>query len=86
MKSYGIRVSVIGLAAEVRICSTLCRNTGGTYNVVLDDRHFRDLLFQQVEPPPSTAANSQEASLIKMGFPHHDIIDGRGSSLTMCMW
>uniref|UniRef100_A0A1B6EDD1 General transcription factor IIH subunit n=1 Tax=Clastoptera arizonana TaxID=38151 RepID=A0A1B6EDD1_9HEMI len=85
LKNCGIRVSVIGLAAEVRICNALCKETGGVYNVVLDDRHFRDLLFQQVEPPPATAANSQEASLIKMGFPHHDVIDGRGSSLTMCM-
>lgn len=86
LKSQNIRVSVIGLAAEVRICSALCRETGGTYSVVLDDRHFRDLLFQHVEPPPATLAGSQEASLIKMGFPHHEVTDSRSSSLTMCMW
>lgn len=86
LKSQNIRVSVIGLAAEVRICSVLCRETGGMYNVVLDDRHFRDLLYQHVDPPPSTLTNSQEASLIKMGFPHQELIEGRSTSLTMCMW
>lgn len=85
LKASGIRVSVIGLAAEVRICTTLCRLTGGTYNVVLDDRHFRDLLYQHVEPPPATVANCQEASLIKMGFPHQMMNEGREASLTMCM-
>uniref|UniRef100_A0A1B6EUB8 General transcription factor IIH subunit n=1 Tax=Cuerna arida TaxID=1464854 RepID=A0A1B6EUB8_9HEMI len=85
LKSHNVRVSVIGLAAEVRVCSALCRETGGTYSVVLDDRHFRDLLYQHVEPPPSAAAGSQEASLVKMGFPHHEMTEGRSSSLTMCM-
>ncbi|XP_054286484.1 general transcription factor IIH subunit 2-like [Macrosteles quadrilineatus] len=85
LKSQNIRVSVIGLAAEVRICTALCKDTGGVYGVVLDDRHFRDLLFTHVEPPPASVANSQEASLIKMGFPHHDTTDGRTTSLSMCM-
>ncbi|XP_075237603.1 general transcription factor IIH subunit 2 Ssl1 [Lycorma delicatula] len=85
LKQCGVRVSVIGLAAEVKICSTLCRETGGYYNVVLDDRHFRDLLFQHVEPPPATTATCQEASLIKMGFPHHQTNDQRESLLSMCM-
>lgn len=86
LKTSGIRVSIIGLAAEVRICTSLCRNTGGNYNVVLDDRHFRDLLYQHVEPPPATIDNCQEASLIKMGFPHQMMNEGREASLTMCMW
>lgn len=33
LKTDGIRCSVIGLAAEVRICKKLCKDTGGSYGV-----------------------------------------------------
>lgn len=33
LKNEGIRCSVIGLAAEVRICKKLCQETGGEYGV-----------------------------------------------------
>lgn len=33
LKTDGIRCSVIGLAAEVRICKKLCQDTGGDYGV-----------------------------------------------------
>lgn len=33
LKTEGIRCSVIGLAAEVRICKKLCQDTGGEYGV-----------------------------------------------------
>lgn len=41
MKSNNIRCSVIGLAAEVHVCKTLTKETGGVYSVVLDDVHYR---------------------------------------------
>ncbi|XP_077097106.1 general transcription factor IIH subunit 2 [Siphateles boraxobius] len=66
-----IRVSVIGLSAEVRVCTILTRETGGTYNVILDESHFKELLMQHVKPPP--ASSSSECSLIRMGFPQHVI-------------
>ncbi|KAL1463370.1 hypothetical protein WDU94_015125, partial [Cyamophila willieti] len=47
LASSGIRCSVIGLAAEVCVYKLLARLTRGTYSVVLDDRHFRDLLSAQ---------------------------------------
>lgn len=31
LKAAKIRVSVIGLSAEVRVCTVLARETGGTY-------------------------------------------------------
>lgn len=86
LKSEGIRCSVIGLAAEVRVCRHLATATGGTYNVILDDAHYKDLLLQNIDPPP--AAKGLESSLIKMGFPHQ--IGAAQESvgeepLTMCM-
>lgn len=79
-----MRCSVIGLAAEVHVCRQLAKHTGGVYNVILDDSHYKDLLYQHVDPPP--AAVCLESSLIKMGFPHQMAAEGTEEPLTMCMW
>lgn len=71
LKGLKIRVSVIGLSAEVRVCTILTRETGGSYNVILDESHFKELLMLHVKPPP--ASSSSECSLIRMGFPQHVI-------------
>ncbi|XP_045447894.1 general transcription factor IIH subunit 2 [Melitaea cinxia] len=68
LKSDGIRCSVIGLAAEVRICKKLCQDTGGEYGVVLDDVHYRSLLMEHTSPP--ARARALDAGLVKMGFPY----------------
>ncbi|XP_045783798.1 general transcription factor IIH subunit 2-like [Maniola jurtina] len=68
LKTDGIRCSVIGLAAEVRICKKLCQDTGGKYGVVLDDVHYRSLLLEQTSPP--ARARALDAGLVKMGFPY----------------
>ncbi|XP_045541625.1 general transcription factor IIH subunit 2-like [Papilio machaon] len=68
LKTDGIRCSVIGLAAEVRICKKLCQDTGGEYGIVLDDVHYRSLLLEHTSPPPR--ARALDAGLVKMGFPH----------------
>ncbi|XP_030040995.1 general transcription factor IIH subunit 2 isoform X2 [Manduca sexta] len=68
LKTEGIRCSVIGLAAEVRICKKLCQDTGGDYGVVLDDVHYRSLLLERTAPP--ARARALDAGLVKMGFPH----------------
>ncbi|XP_038209990.1 general transcription factor IIH subunit 2 [Zerene cesonia] len=68
LKNDGVRCSVIGLAAEVRICKKLCQDTGGEYGVVLDDVHYRSLLLEHTSPPPR--ARALDAGLVKMGFPH----------------
>lgn len=54
------------------------------YGVILDDCHFKDQLFQHVDPP--LAATCLESSLIKMGFPHQLITERKEEPLTMCMW
>lgn len=84
LKAQGVRCSVIALAAEVHVCHKLCCETGGLFGVILDDCHFRDQLFQHVDPPP--AATFLDSSLIKMGFPHHMVREGKEASLTLCMW
>uniref|UniRef100_A0A8C2W792 General transcription factor IIH subunit n=1 Tax=Cyclopterus lumpus TaxID=8103 RepID=A0A8C2W792_CYCLU len=71
LKSLKVRVSVIGLSAEVRVCTVLTRETGGSYHVILDESHFKELLMLHVKPPP--ASSSSECSLIRMGFPQHII-------------
>ncbi|XP_039615184.1 general transcription factor IIH subunit 2 [Polypterus senegalus] len=72
LKSTKIRVSIIGLSAEVRVCTVLARETGGTYHVILDESHFKELLMYHVKPPP--ASSSSECSLIRMGFPQHTLV------------
>ncbi|EEC04260.1 Bcl-2-associated transcription factor (BTF), putative [Ixodes scapularis] len=64
MQKCSIRCSVVGLAAEVRVCCALTKATGGTYNVIMDENHFKEILFQHAIPPPVTG--NSESSLIRM--------------------
>nr|CAG4650966.1 EOG090X05VA [Simocephalus serrulatus]SVE94228.1 EOG090X05VA [Simocephalus serrulatus] len=80
LKENNIRVSIIGLAAEVRICREIAKRTGGSYNVLLDDHHLKELILNLVQPP--AVAGAMEASLVKMGFPGgtSNMLDGASSS------
>lgn len=80
--SLGIRCSVIGLAAEVYICRQLTKVTGGSYNVVMDEDHLRELLSAHIVPPP--AQNNVECSLVRMGFPFHKADNEDTPSLCQC--
>lgn len=76
-----IRCSVIGLAAEVFICKSLAAKTNGTYNVIMDETHYRDSIFQHLNPLPSSVT---ESALMKMGFPQF-ITEGENKpSLCVC--
>lgn len=68
LKRENIRCSVISLSAETRIMKHLTTETHGIYSTILDETHYRDQLFQHIEPLQATS--TQECSLIKMGFPH----------------
>ncbi|CAH1775381.1 unnamed protein product [Owenia fusiformis] len=85
IKELNIRCSVIGLSAELRICKTICQETNGQYNVILDESHFKDLLHQFVTPPPATVKT--DSSLIRMGFPSHQGSGSEGgvTKPSMCM-
>ncbi|GFY39898.1 general transcription factor IIH subunit 2 [Trichonephila inaurata madagascariensis] len=80
--SHNIRCSIIGLAAELVVCRKITKATQGSYNVVIDDSHFHELLCDQVSPPPATS--STESSLIRMGFPYHQSKSEGKPSMCMC--
>jgi transcription initiation factor TFIIH subunit 2 len=86
LKQENIRCSVISLSAETRIMRHLTIQTQGIYSAILDEAHYKDQLFQHIEPLQAT--NTQECSLIKMGFPHGLVQDSNKkdvSMLSMCM-
>ncbi|GAB6022943.1 General transcription factor IIH subunit 2 [Chamberlinius hualienensis] len=78
-----IRCSIIGLAAELYVCKEIAQKTGGTYGVILDDSHFKDLLTEHVTPPPSSMVAA--SSLIRMGFPHRCESNGSEGKPSLCM-
>lgn len=82
MKSNSIRCSVIGLTAELHVCRALTKATKGNYDVILDESHFRELIYQHICPPP--ASNKTESSMIRMGFPHHQSDQEGKPSLCNC--
>ncbi|XP_063965950.1 general transcription factor IIH subunit 2-like [Lytechinus pictus] len=85
MKDHSIRCSVIGLAADVRVCRKLATVTHGTYGVILDETHFKELLMEHTIPPPARA--NTEPSPIRMGFPQHVLHTDKSkvSAPSMCM-
>ena len=46
-----IRVSIVHLAAEVKVFKDVCTRTGGIFSVALNEGHFHDSLFELVPPP-----------------------------------
>ncbi|KAH6910349.1 Ssl1-like-domain-containing protein [Coprinopsis sp. MPI-PUGE-AT-0042] len=75
-----IRISVVALAAEMKICRELCDKTGGQFGVAMNEGHFKDLLFELIPPPAQKAVSrlpggaggqsaNPAADLMMMGFP-----------------
>lgn len=90
-----IRVSIVGLAAQVAICSEICTrtNTGDdrSYVVALHDVHFRELVLGATTPPATQAhtndgnkTEANQASLLMMGFPSRAVAKEGGLSLCAC--
>ena len=67
-KDAKIRISLIGLSAEVYICRTAAERTGGTYGVATGEAHLDELMLLHAVPPPAASA-SVGSSLVRMGFP-----------------
>ncbi|KAF8161159.1 Ssl1-like-domain-containing protein [Crassisporium funariophilum] len=86
-----IRISVVALAAEMKICRDLCDKTGGQFGVAMNEGHFKDLLFELVPPPAQKAisraagagATNPAADLMMMGFPTR-LPDASPPSLCVC--
>ncbi|KAL2021130.1 hypothetical protein VTK56DRAFT_7436 [Thermocarpiscus australiensis] len=88
-----IRVSVVGLAAQVAICAELCARTNGggsgdaadgSYAVALHEQHFRELFLAATTPPITHTPEQQNASLLMMGFPSRALASGDHVSLCAC--
>ncbi|KAF7296112.1 VWFA domain-containing protein [Mycena kentingensis (nom. inval.)] len=86
-----IRISVVALAAEMKICRELCDKTGGQFGVAMNEGHFKDLLFELIPPPAQRAlarvggggTTNPAADLMMMGFPTR-LPDASPPSLCVC--
>ncbi|KAL4856793.1 General transcription factor IIH subunit 2 [Chlorella vulgaris] len=67
-KRQRVRVSVVGLAAEVYVCRRMTEQTGGTYTVATGEGHLQELMLSHAVPPPA-APGTSSVSLVRMGFP-----------------
>lgn len=83
-----IRVSIIGLSAQVAICEDLCSRTnagdGSQYNVAMDEVHFRELFLAATTPPVTRTAEQSTASLLMMGFPSRTLVSGGDTAYCAC--
>ncbi|OBT84525.1 hypothetical protein VE02_06746 [Pseudogymnoascus sp. 03VT05] len=80
LTSDRIRVSAIGLAAQVAILSEICTKTKGDYSVALHEEHFRALFMGVTTPPPTRAKEQNQSSLLMMGFPSRTV----AKAVTLC--
>ena len=81
--SSHVNVQIIGLAAQVAICSTITTRTNPavspsqTYTVALNEQHYRDLLMRATTPPTTPSATAEDSaaksSLLMMGFPSRTV-------------
>jgi transcription initiation factor TFIIH subunit 2 len=81
-----IRVSIIGLSAQVAVCAELCSRTNAgddtQYNVAMDELHYHELLLAATTPPVTRTQEQSTASLLMMGFPSRTLAPG--GSLAYC--
>ncbi|XP_066951535.1 general transcription factor IIH subunit 2 [Macrobrachium rosenbergii] len=81
VKEANVRVSVIGLTAELHVCKEISQETGGSMSVSMNDVHLKELINEHLEPP--AASVKMDHTLIKVGFPHQVNIDAK-AALCMC--
>ncbi|KAK4240235.1 hypothetical protein C8A03DRAFT_31621 [Achaetomium macrosporum] len=86
-----IRVSIVGLAAQVAICGELCSRTNGgdpsAYSVALHEQHFRELFLAATTPPATHSSPNQtdnQAALLMMGFPSRTLASKDHVSFCAC--
>ncbi|KAI4870738.1 TFIIH basal transcription factor complex, subunit SSL1 [Hypoxylon rubiginosum] len=83
-----IRVSIVGLAAQVAICDELCSKTNGGdnsgYTIALHEDHFRELLLAVTTPPVTRTQEQGNASLLMMGFPSRTLASGDSIHYCAC--
>lgn len=66
-----LRVSIIGLSAEMYISNRIASDTLGMYAVATSEEHLRELVMGACAPP-AVEGTVVEPKLVKMAFPAHD--------------
>jgi transcription initiation factor TFIIH subunit 2 len=66
----------------MNVASYLNVLTSATYGVVLNEQHFRDLLFEVTTPPATHGKKSSGTALIMMGFPSRSV----ENHPSLCAW
>ncbi|KDN48854.1 putative SSL1-TFIIH subunit, factor B [Tilletiaria anomala UBC 951] len=61
----GVRVSVVSIAAELKVLKDLSKHTHGRFGVALNEGHFRDLIFEAVPPPELEASDAMDARAMR---------------------
>jgi len=69
IKNAKMKVDIIGLGAELYICRTLAKRTGGSYHIPTDENHFKELLMSHIPPKPLSKSQKVERHWVHMGFP-----------------
>lgn len=72
LANLNITCSVIGLAAEMRVCKMLAERTKGTCQTATDKLHLKNLLLGHVPPralPAPSGGKRPAKRWIRMGFP-----------------
>ncbi|KAJ9102428.1 hypothetical protein QFC21_002828 [Naganishia friedmannii] len=58
LMSSKIRVSIIALAAELKICRLIAEKSGGKFGVALNESHYHDLIWEMVQAPATMMAGT----------------------------
>lgn len=80
LKRENIRVSFIGIGAEMHLLRKIADETVGSYHVAMDTKHMKALMTEFTFPCPTVAsAAAKFAALVEMGFPQR-----RSGALSLC--
>ena len=83
-----IRVSIVGLSAQVAICADLCSRTNdgsdAHYKIAMDEVHYRELFLAATTPPVTRTTEQNAASLLMMGFPSRTLAPRGSTSYCAC--
>jgi transcription initiation factor TFIIH subunit 2 len=78
-KKAKLRVSIIGLSAEMYLSSKIAKDTLGTYNVAQNEEHLREVVMAACAPPALQGV-AVESKLVRMGFPAKDAEGARAAT------
>ncbi|KAI6190392.1 GPN-loop GTPase 3 [Aphelenchoides bicaudatus] len=72
LKRNSIRCSIIGLNAEIYVGKKLCQTTGGRYDVVMDEGHYKNIFDEHMRPV--ILNNDTDSDLIPVCFPTREAV------------